>query len=216
MRRRPAKQKPRTNKTRLTAMQQRFVSALISDPDMIVTNAMRAAGYTEKTATRAQHTIVEVPAVREAIMAEMAARSARTHITQDEVLRELHLILTSDVRNFNVSDDGTLTLREGVPEAAWRAVSSVKHRIRTTNEGDTIREIEFRLWDKTAATRQVGEHLGMYLKKVEHSGEVRHAVAGVMVVPGPIDAAQWAINAQAQQQALIEKKREIAASHGVE
>lgn len=187
----------------LSPQQARFVEAYLADPSMNVQAAMRVAGYGDGFIRGHSHRMLDRPAVKVAVEAAIAARSRRTQITQDDVLRELYIILTSDVRNFHVDDEGQLVLREGVPDWAWRAVSSVKHKIRTFTDDngntETNREIEFRLWDKTSATKQVGEHLGMYLKKIEHK---LPEGGGVLAVPMPVDPAQWAEIAAAQQRAL--------------
>jgi phage terminase small subunit len=86
-------------------------------------------------------------------------RAARVQVRLDDVLRELLLLALSDVRHFEVDDLGHLNLREGAPEAAWRSVSSVKHRI-ISNGDFTTREIEYRLWNKNDALKQLREHLG--------------------------------------------------------
>lgn len=108
---------------------------------------------------------MQKPAIRDAIREQQSARSARVQLAADDLLEELAVIVKSDVRHFLVDDDGTLTLRDGVPDRAWRAVSSVKHKIRTFTDDDgrteTNREIEFRLWDKNTAIKTAREHLGL-------------------------------------------------------
>lgn len=89
----------------------------------------------------------------------LEARAARVQVKLDDVLRELILLAFSDVRNFTVNDLGHLELLEGAPEAAWRAVSSVKHRITSHGDDFTVREVEYRLWNKNDALKQLREHL---------------------------------------------------------
>ncbi|MDD5304315.1 MAG: terminase small subunit [Elusimicrobia bacterium] len=96
--------------------------------------------------------------------------TARVEVTADVVLGELLKILNSDVRYFEVDDNGVLTLAKDAPEWAWRAVSSVKHKTRTftrkDGESETIHDVEFRLWDKPAAARMLGEHLALYKQRL--------------------------------------------------
>ncbi len=80
------------------------------------------------------------------------------------------------MRHFAVGEDGELVLAPEAPDAAWRAVSSVKHKIRrfTDKEGNTEvnREIEYRLWDKNAALEKAAKHIRFYPpEKVELTGE---------------------------------------------
>ena len=85
------------------------------------------------------------------------------------------MLIRSDVRDFQVDDQGVLSLRDGADDAAWRAVSSVKHRIiKHKDVGGTVeivREIEFRLWDKTAAIGLAGKHLRLFVERHEVTGK---------------------------------------------
>jgi phage terminase small subunit len=97
-----------------------------------------------------------------------AERGQRVGISADEVLRELKTLLHSDVRDFEVDHQGQLTLRPGAPDEAWKAVASVKHRIITRGKDDdleTVREIEFRLWDKPKSVTLGMQHLCLVLTR---------------------------------------------------
>lgn len=193
--------KPKGRKPdRLTHLQQRFVDEYLATNPLNARIAAERAGYSPGVVKSQSARLLDVPKIADAVRAGMAARTERTKITADDVLRELYVLLTSDVRNYHVQDDGTLVLRDGVPDSAWRAVSSVKHKVRVTDDGETLREIEFRLWDKTAATKQLGEHLGMFLKKVEI--DIPKG-GGVLAVPVLQDVTQWAELAEQQQRALM-------------
>ncbi|HYC32375.1 MAG TPA: terminase small subunit [Gemmatimonadales bacterium] len=103
------------------------------------------------------------PSVADRIAELQAERAARVQVRLDDILRELMLIAFSDVRFFTVDDHGNLELRAGAPDHAWRAVSSVKHRIITRGSDDdefTVREIEYRLWNKPDALKLLKAHLG--------------------------------------------------------
>lgn len=180
--------------------EQCFVAALLADPAMNGAAAARRAGYSHRRANRTAHQKLRDPRILDALEAAKAARLERLKFAQDDVLRELAVLITSDVRDFLVDDAGRLVLREGAPDRAWRAVSSVKHRTTTLQTGAVVREVEFRLWDKNAALRMAGEHYGLYRQKLEHSGEVK---AGVLAVPVPLDAEQWAATAARQQAELV-------------
>lgn len=99
-------------------------------------------------------------------------RMERLRVSQDDVIRELLLLAQSDVRHFTVDQAGELHLKEGAPEDAWRAVSSVKHRTTTRGSGDdefTVREVEYKLWDKPGCLRMLGEHLAMFKQILRHA-----------------------------------------------
>jgi hypothetical protein len=71
--------------------------------------------------------------------------------------------------------------------------------VKTNRDGSTVREIEYRLWSKPDAARMSGEYLKLFTQKTELS---LPAGSGVLAVPMPVDAAQWASMAALQQAAL--------------
>lgn len=173
----------------MTPKQQRFVDEYLID--LNATQAAIRAGYSARAAAVTGLRMLRDAKIAAAIAEQQQARSERTQITQDQVLTELLILLKSDVRDFDVDDTGQLTLRDGAADAAWRAVSSVKHRITTRGKGDdaeTVREIEFRLWDKNAALKMAGQHLGMFVERHEHTGTdgtpIAHSLTVHFVRPG--------------------------------
>lgn len=186
----------------MTDRQARFVEEYLVD--LNGAQAAIRAGYSKRTARAIAAELLTKPDIQAAVQGAMAARSQRTEITQDTVLQELAVMLRSDVRHFHVEEEtGALVLSDGAPDSAWRAVSSVKHRRIVRGVGDdreTTYELEFRLWDKPAAVKMAGQHLAMFTEKHEVS---LPQGAGVLAVPVPIDAAQWAAGAKAQQEALV-------------
>jgi hypothetical protein len=84
---------------RLTPKQQAFVDEYLCD--LNATKAAIRAGYSAKTAQEISSRLLTSPAyahVQEAIEAAKIARSERTKITQDEVLRHWSELATADVR----------------------------------------------------------------------------------------------------------------------
>lgn len=186
--------------TPLTARQAAFVNEYLVD--LNATAAAIRAGYSPKTADVTASRVLHDPRIAAAIAAAVEARADRTKATADDVLQELFIVLRSDVRHFDVDDQGNPTLANGVPDSQWRSVSSIRHKIKLEKDGSVLRSVEFRLWDKIAAAKLVGEHLGIYTKKVEHSVT---AGGGVLAVPIPIGAEQWGAIAAQQQAALTAK-----------
>ena len=78
-----------------------------------------------------------------------------------------------------------------------RAVSSIKRRIRVDTDGNVTRYIELRLWDKPAALRMLGQHVGMFKETVKLVVD-----SGVLVVPAAVGSKLWEQAAHAQQRAL--------------
>lgn len=159
----------------LTPKQQRFIAEYLVD--LNATQAAVRAGYSPRTAEAAGSRLLRNVKVAAAISEAQAARSARTQITQDRVLEELARIAFSDVlRNYVVDDDGRLALAGGAPEGASAAVASVKRKVRTftTEDGatETSVEVEYKVWDKNTALANLGKHLGLFVERIEHSGEL--------------------------------------------
>lgn len=147
--------------------EQCFVAAYLADPAMNGAAAARRAGYAKGRANRTAHQKLNDPRIKDALEAAKKARLERLKFEQDDVLRELAVLIKSNVQDFEVDDTGRLALRDGVDERAWKAVASVKHRTHTTQDGRVTREVEYRLWDKNAALRMAGEHYGLYKQKLE-------------------------------------------------
>ena len=133
--------------------------------DFNATRAVKAIGHSPRNATQAGAAYLQNPSVQKKLAEALNARKERLQIDADEILRELTVLCRSDVRDFRVRESGKLTLRKGAPDSAWRAVSSVKHRIRTVqmNNGERqiIREVEVRLWSKPEALALARKHLGL-------------------------------------------------------
>lgn len=201
------------NETRLTPKQARFVEEYLVD--LNAGKAAERAGYSPRTARSAGARLLTNVDIQAAISEAQQRRSEITGITAERVLQELALLCFSDVRDFNVSTTGALSLREGANDAAWRSVASVKHKIRSLGDFQTERTIEIRLWDKNAALEKIAKHIQFYPpEKIEHSGEV--AGSGVLVVPGVASAADWSKATQEQQQGLEERKKALSAKYGVD
>ncbi|KGS94937.1 terminase small subunit [Burkholderia pseudomallei MSHR7498] len=79
---------------KLTAKQQRFVDEYLVD--LNASAAARRAGYSEKTARVIADENLTKPDIQAAIASAMKARSARTQIDQDRIVRELWHVLTAD------------------------------------------------------------------------------------------------------------------------
>lgn len=151
----------------LPEMQANFVLAVMRDPTNFEA-AARAAGYKHAgvQATRLRHK----PAVAACIALGENIREDRTMLTSDRTLHEFAIIAFSDITDFSVDKyDGTVSVREGVPSYATRAISSVKWKHKTwTEDGElhTQTETEIKLWNKNDALKM----LAMYQKLLSGEG----------------------------------------------
>jgi phage terminase small subunit len=159
----------------MTARRARFATEYLVD--LNATQAAIRAGYSPKTAASQGERLLRNVEVSEAIRAGKAARVERTEITQDRVLQELACLAFSSVDHYRVDDDGKLSLREGAPENAMAAVSSIKRRKIYDDEGkETGVEVEFKLWDKPGPLKLAGRHVGLFPDRVEVTGKDGNAV----------------------------------------
>lgn len=164
----PAKERP------LTDRQSRFVDEYLVD--LNATKAATRAGYSAKTASSQGERLLRNVEVAAAIEKRKAERSTATGITQERVLRELALLAFSDVTHYQIDENGRVTLAEGAPEGALRAISSIKHKTRSYGDGDdtTIEhEVEVKLWDKSANLKIAGRHVATpgFFDKLEVTGK---------------------------------------------
>lgn len=157
------KKRPPSPRTRaLNARQQRFVEEYLVD--LCATQAAIRAGYSEKTAGVQAHKLLKIAEIATQISEAQEKRSRRVELTADDVLRELALLAISDVTHYEVDGVGNLTVKDGVPREALRAVSSIKWRSSTDQEGNTHVDTEIKLWNKPKALELTGKHLGMFEK----------------------------------------------------
>jgi phage terminase small subunit len=161
----------------LTPKQQRFVEEYLVDLDPGA--AYRRAGYkvrTDKAASNCGLRLLENVGVKTAIAAGRTAQKQRLQLEADDVLRELLLVGKSDlgdVLDFTGTEPRLRPACE-IPEAARRAIASVKVRRFTEGHGDNAREVEvteFKLWDKIAALDKLARHLGLLKTVHEHTGK---------------------------------------------
>lgn len=166
----------------LTDKQARFVEEYLVD--LNATQAAIRAGYSERSARQMAAENMAKPVIAQAIAEAQQARSERTEITQDMVLRELAKIGFSDIRKL-FTPGGNLLAVSDLDDDAAACISSIEITTRKARGGDDdeVEEVsKVRLWDKRAALVDIGKHLGMFKDKVELSGAV-----GMLPYAGPDD-----------------------------
>ena len=147
---------------KLTEKQKRFVEEYLID--LNATQAAIRAGYSPLSARQVGTENLSKPSIRTCIDEEIAARSKRTGVNQDRVIRELARIAfvnANDVINIEEA-----TLKEDATEDDTATIASVKVKTIPTKDGEGV-EREIRLADKLKALELLGKHLGMFKEKVE-------------------------------------------------
>lgn len=156
----------------LTKKQKQFVDEYLID--LNATQAAIRAGYSPDTANEQGSQNLAKLSIRTQIDKAMAARSRRTGINQDRVIRELARIAFVNVADVINSKDATL--REDASEDDTAAIQSVK--VKTFGEDGVEREIK--MADKLKALELLGKHLGMYQNNLNVTVETSEKLDDIM------------------------------------
>ena len=162
----------------LTAKQQRFVAEYLID--LNATQAATRAGYSAKTANEQGARLLANVSVRSALTEEQKARSDRTEIDADWVLKRLARDATADLADLYDEHGNLLPVKQW--PMAWRTglvagIETVQDRDGEDAEGRpvyvTVRKVK--LLDRTKMVELIGKHVGVgaFKDRVEHSGEIR-------------------------------------------
>ena len=179
---------------KLTAKQQRFCDEYLID--LNATQAAIRAGYKEKTAYSMGQRLLKNVEVQNQLQKRKLDRVERTEITQDMVLFELANIAFSNEADYAgivekevmVEHDGKeypVLDNDGNP-VKYRTVEPTLTADLTENQKRALAVIkkgrdgfEIKTYDKIRALELLGKHLGMFLDKVEVSGEMNNPMAGL-------------------------------------
>ena len=151
----------------LTEKQQRFVDEYLVDLNAAA--AARRAGYSAKTADRTGHKLLHNAEVASLIADAKQERSARTQITQDDVLNRIASFAFADLADFaSWGEDGELVLiasaavdAEKLP--ALREVRSTTSTVVFKDGGERTTVYKaVKLHDPIRALELLGKHLGIF------------------------------------------------------
>lgn len=150
---------------KLTAKQQRFIDEYLID--LNATQAAIRAGYSPSTAKDIGCQNLAKLNISEAIDKALAARSRRTGITQDRVLRELAKV--AFVNANDVIDTDSATVRTDATADDLACIQSVKVKVSESEMGSSS-EREIKLYDKMRALEMLGKHLGIFERRDHANG----------------------------------------------
>lgn len=156
--------------TKLTAKQNAFVAEYLVD--LNGSAAAVRAGYAQQTADKISYQLLRKPLVAKAIDEALARRSARVEVYQDDVLRELMRVLTTDIgKAFDAN--GVLLPVQQIPEDVRRAIASIETDELFDGKGPERTQVgvtrKIKFWSKDNALALAMRHLGLLRDKVEHS-----------------------------------------------
>jgi len=173
-----AKKRASKRKPVLTPKQKRFTEEYLLD--MNAAQAAIRAGYGEKGAQKEGSRLLGYSHVREAVDKAVEARSVRTELTQDVLLKELYRIVTFTRDNYDINEsDATedpVKAKPGAPAGVMSAIAQVKKRMSLT--GRTV--VEIIPFDKNKGLSLAMRHLGMLNDKLtlDFDEETRKLLAG--------------------------------------
>ena len=163
-------------KAKLTAKQEKFCQEYLVD--LNATQAAIRARYSKKTAQRIGSENLLKPVIQTEIQKLQFARSQRTEITADMVLKELALIGFADMADFiRIDEDGLIQANrlDSLEKNKSRIIKKVKEKrtVKTTLDGAQVLEsfYEFELYDKLKSLEMIGKHLGMFNDKQDDGTE---------------------------------------------
>lgn len=170
---------PQTAPRLLNDRQQRFVDEYLKD--LNATQAYRRAGYAGNANVCAVEAarLLRNPQIAAALALAQEQRAQRLHVEADAVLHELVLLYASDITHYVIDDQGNVALAPHAPKDAMRAVSSLKKKVTHTAHGP-IYETEIKLWNKPAALKMGGEHLGLLGKRDDKGQEISDLLKAVL------------------------------------
>lgn len=156
---------------KLTPRQERFVAEYLID--LNATQAAIRAGYAAKDADVQGPRLLGNVRVAAAIEAGKAKHVAKTGITRARVLNELEALAFSRVDNYEIDAAGNVSVKEGVPDSAMGAISSIKRKEWSDGEGGHTVEVELRFWDKPGMVKLAGRYRSVkgFADRVEHTGK---------------------------------------------
>ncbi|SCU95527.1 Bacteriophage terminase small subunit [Cupriavidus necator] len=157
---------------KLSPKQQRFVEEYLID--LNATQAAIRAGYSQKTARQIGEQLLRKPEVQKRIAEAQKARSERTEVDVDYVLRRMVEIDQMDVLDI-LTDQMEVKPVSEWPHV-WRQYLSgfdLAEMFEGTGEDRVLAGIlkKIRWPDKVKNLELIGRHLGMFKEKVELTGK---------------------------------------------
>lgn len=191
--------------TKLTVKQKIFVDEYLIDFNG--TRAYRMAYpncKSDNTAGQLAHRMLKNVKIIPYIEGRTKDKQRRSEITQDRVLNELAKIAFADIKDYlEYKTEKTVVSKDadGTPIIDYRQIidlldskdvdTSVVQEVSISKDGT----FKFKMYDKQKALADVGRHLGMFVEKVEHSGN--------MSINNPFD------------ELSVEELRKLAGQHGL-
>jgi len=163
---------------KLTPKQQRFVEEYLID--LNATQAALRSGYSPDSAKQIGTENLAKPAIQAAIQEAFNARSERTQIDQDWVLKRLALLADANIKRIASWDDGAVEFKDSDDlsdeEAYIISEVALEETIKEGSGGDELvmrRQKKIKHVSdatKKSALELIGKHLGMFKENIQLNG----------------------------------------------
>lgn len=156
---------------KLTAKQERFVAEYLID--LNATQAAIRAGYSKNRADAMGHENLRKPEISASIGAAVKARSERTQVDSDWLLRRLADEAEADIADLYDSESGALLPVKDWPKVWRQGLVSGIDTNQLGADGAVIGQVvKVKLADRTRIKELIGKHVdvGAFRDHVEHSG----------------------------------------------
>lgn len=148
----------------LNDKQRRFVDEYLKD--LNATQAAIRAGYSAKRADSIGYENLRKPEIADAVAERMRARSERTEITQDRVLKELARLAFFDARKM-FHGDGSPKAIHDLDDDTAAAIGGLDVVNIGNSEVGIGQVLKYKIADKGAALSHAMRHLGMFNDKLD-------------------------------------------------
>lgn len=148
---------PETASLKLTPKQKLFIEEYLKDFNM--TQAAIRAGYSKKSAHVIGQENLRKPAIQHYLRNAIRSRVFRRKVEQEDIVRELMLLASSDMTDFADWDGQTVVLKNS--KKLPPGLSSCVQEVSSTKDGARIK-----LYGRDNALRLLGQHLGMFLERL--------------------------------------------------
>lgn len=143
----------------LTEKQLAFCLHFVQDYDRLKT--MERMGYEGKHPAVQAHNWLQLSEVKAKISELQQEKIQTLNLHTYDVLRELALIIKSDIKDF-VNADNTIKSLLDLPSEKTRAVSSITVTERYNQYGEQETQTKLTFWDKNSALDKLGKHFGTF------------------------------------------------------
>lgn len=153
----------------LSEKEERFCQEYIIDLNAAA--SARRTGYSERTAKEIGYENLTKPHIIDRIQELKEARSKRTEITADKVLKELAKIGFSNIQDY-IEDDHTIKNLKEIGRNKSAAISSIKKTTRKIGAELVDETIEFKLYDKKGSLELIGKHIGFFKEDNQQKSDI--------------------------------------------